>query len=361
MWNNEWWYKNKWRSWVKLTDEDFELSMSILKKEFDENWLHSLGESIMKHPIFNKANYGEGVPQLSYLLRIASYINDLKEFDGFNNVLKAYKTIQHCKSAELELFMAHILIKSNYEVSFIVPKPKKGMTPDILAKCESGEFVVECKFLDDANGEHWFQNYNMHLSMNIMREVPEGKALIYIPENRYLNIWDYGYPDNLSSSNVAAYIDSFDVVNHIAKLKYSFNKNVYIDVPNKGSIYWMDETDEIRTQILTPELSHRFLNKRLVLNGVNKANLQIKKFNKPGVAAIFQSDPVHEIDLKKTLHQLFEGNKELYSKLMGVLVFPAQNILKYIEPILVENPYSDIKLDRFNIRKSLFPALRYRE
>jgi len=361
MWNNEWWFKSKWRSWVKLNDYDFSSSMNILKMEFDEEWLNSLGESKNQHPVLHNINYGEGIPQLSYLLKISSYIKELRDIDGFSNVLKAYKSIQYCKSAELELFMAHILVKSNYEVSFIVPKPKKGMTPDILANCESGEFVVECKFLDDAKGERWFKKYYTYFAMNIMSEVPEGKALIYIPENQYLDIWDYGYPDNLSSSNIAAFIDSFDVINHIKKLKHGFIKNAYIDIPNKGTVYWMDERDENRTQILTPELNHRFINKRLVLNGVNKANLQIKKFNKTGVAAIFQSDPVHEIDLKKTLHHLFEENKVLYSKLMGVLVFPAQNILKYIEPILVENPYSDIKLDRFNIRESLYPALRYRE
>jgi len=360
MWKNKWWYKNKWRSWVNLTDEDFESSMNILKKEFDENWLHSLGVSKDQHPVVNKVSYGEGVPQLSYLLRIASYINDLNELDGFNNVLKAYKSIQLFKGAELELFMAHVLYKSKYDVSFIVPKPKKGKTPDILAKCKNGEFVVECKFIDDAKGELWFNRYYTQFAMNIMNEVPHGKALIYIPENQYLDIWAYGYPNNLVSSSIAAYIDSLDVVNHIKKLKFGFCKNAYIDVHNKGKIYWMDETDEIRSEVNTPELNHRFINRRLISRGVNTANLQIQEFNKPGIAAIFQSKPVYEIDLKKTLCHLFEENKELYSKLMCVLVFPAQNILEYIEPILVENPYSDIQLDEFDIKDSLYPMLRFR-
>lgn len=361
MWNNKWWHKSKWRSWVNLSDDKFEKLINVLMREFDDVWVQSLGENVWKHPLsHNACGYGEGIPQLSYLLRIAGYINDLSNIHGFYNVLKDYKSLQYSKAAELELFLAHVLYKSGYKVSFVIPKPKKGRTPDILVECDDGEFVVECKFLDDVSGERWFNGYRTHFAMNILKEIPPEKALLYFPANEYINIWSYGYPNKLGSYKISAYIDSMDIVNTIKMLKLGFHKSALVDVHNKGTIVWLDKTKSVRSEINLPELNHRFLNKRLICNGVNKANLQIADFNIPGIAAIFQSNPVHEADLKSVLHNLFEENRDIYSKLMAVLVFPAQNILKYIEPILVENPYSELSLDNFNIKEAIYPLLQYK-
>ena len=151
------------------------------------------------------------------------------------------------------------------------------------------------------------------------------------------------------------------MITRIRKLKYGFYPSSYVDIHGVGQLLWMYETDNVRSEIHYPDLYHKFLNKRLINNGVSKAVLQINASNKPGVAAIFQDKSVHEITLKGVLCNLFEKNKKQYSNLMGVLVFPAQNILQYMEPLLIENPYSAYNLEDFSIKQSLYPLLKFKQ
>lgn len=96
---------------------------------------------------------------------------------------------------------------------------------------------------------------------------------------------------------------------------------------------------------------------RLVGNALKKAIAQINEFGKPGIAAAFYFNPPEVGALKLQLPKVFERETEKYRHLMGVLVFPAQNILKYIQPIWISNPYAGFDANEYGLPSALVDTL----
>ena len=61
--------------------------------------------------------------------------------------------------------------------------------------------------------------------------------------------------------------------------------------------------------------------------------------------------------MQLTLPKVFNQHTEEYQYLMGVLVFPAQNILKYIKPIWIENPDTVFNAIDYGLPKTLKDSL----
>jgi len=361
LWESQWWLKNKWRKNISLTNEKLEKYFDVLKSEFDENWYLSLGENRKRHPVAMSLQFGEGLPQISHLLRLAAYIIELSHVDGFARVLKDYKSIQSARNTEFELFMAHALLKSKQDVSFITPKPKKGKTPDLLVKNHNCDYVVECKFLDYAENERWFSQYRFEYGRLIMAEIPENVSLVFIPSTTQLDITQYKFGNSLTNPLVAALVDTLSAIKYIRKIVFGFSVSGDHYIDHIGRFVWSKRESELQTSIHLQDLDYRFLMRRLINNGLNKAIKQINAMHMPGLAAIFQEAPASDGDLVNILHDVFISNPEQYANLMAVIVFPAQNILQYIRPILIENPHSKNKIDDFEIRNALYPLLQFRE
>lgn len=351
IWKNQWWLKHDWRSQIRLTDDELQARINLLKSIFDQKWVQSLGDDPMRHPFLQNLLLGEGVSQVRHILELADQIETLRDLNGFHGVLKKYRSLQHPMSAHLEMFMGGVLKRAGYGVEFIVPCHKKGKTPDILVTAKSGRaFSIECKYLIDANAERWIRRYQDRFFSELQRAVPDGIALYYWHYSD-LEIREYGHPDNLAVPEIAAIIDVMPIVRAIEGLLI---RNVIpgaAEVAGKGALGVFYEDEQMRSRLHAPDLNRRQLIHKLFGGGIQTAARQIREHGVPGIAAIFQSQPASFAAIESWFKKLVENDRELYEGLMGILVFPAQNILHYVRPLWIANPYGELNPASVDIPK----------
>lgn len=354
IWKNQWWLKHDWRSQIRLTDDELQARINLLKPIFDQKWVQSLGDDPMQHPFLRNLLLGEGVSQIRHILELADQIETLRDLNGFHGVLKKYRSLQHPMSAHLEMFMGWVLKRAGYGVEFIVPSHKKGKTPDILVSAKSGRsFSIECKYLIDAVAEHWIRKYQDRFFSELQRAVPDGIGLYYWHYSD-LEIREYGHPDELSVPEIAACVDVMAIKRAIDDLLMRGCFPGFVQLAGKGDVGLFYEDENVRSIVRVAELNRRQLIHRLFGGGVQAAARQIRAHGVPGIAAVFQSQPASFEAIDGWFKKLVENDRELYAGLMGVLVFPAQNILHYVRPLWIANPYGELSPASVDLPKIFF-------
>lgn len=349
IWSNEWWLKPQWREQINLSDEEINRCFEILKSTFNQEWIATLGDDPRYHPLVREVIFGEGLHQIDYLLGLAHKIENLAEVSGFKTVLRSYKKVKEARSAELEMFIASCLIDGGYGTEFITAKPKKGKTPDILASKNGKAFTVECKYVSIAEAEKWITNYNMHFGIKIFDLAPKDTSIIYVPYDQNIDIRSYGYPDKLIPAKLSAELDTLAITNAVQNAHIDTKPPIYISIPGRGEVLLLPEGSETDGRVSIPELNTKFLLNRLFRNGIEAANQQIHEYGRPGIAVTFQAEPADPYSIKQKLDLIISKNPSIYSSLMGVLIFPCQNILKYINPYWVANEFSHYNVDDYGI------------
>jgi len=352
-WRNKWWLKPNWRDFVELPDTELDTLLRILYETYDTKWVNSLGDNLGYHPLIQDITFGKSRHQLLHLVNLADDIKQLHEINGFNGVLKDYKTIQNARNARLELVIAAAMKRVGYEVSFIVPKPKKGKTPDILVSNGDSEFVIECKLVSDANSEIWFNNYSMEFSSSITRMMPKGNSYWYHPSTPPVDINQYRRPNGLMSPKLAAIMATLTVTQFVKEFAHSFQMSVWKEVPGMGEIFLTKDPEQDFGTIHMPEMNRDFLLYRLVNNGLEKANDQIRTYGKPGIAVIFYSGVRNLGLIKKDFNELIDKDPDKYRYLMGMLMLPMQNIMQYIHPYWLCNPMSEFSAEEMGITEKI--------
>ena len=348
-WHNRWWLNPQWRKFVELPHAELDALCNILYETFDSKWIESLGDKLGEHPLIQDITFGKSRHQLMHLVNLADDIQQLRELTGFKRVLDDYKFIQTARSARLELFFAAVMKRVGYEVSFIVPKPKKGKTPDILVSNGESEFVIECKFVRDAKSEVWFDNYSMEFSSSIIRMMPKGISYWYNPSAPPVDIRQYRRSNSLMSPKLAAIMDTLAVTRSITEFTHSFQMSVVKEIPGKGKLFLTKDPEQYFGTIHLPEMNRDFLLYRLVNNGLEKANDQIRTYGKPGIAVIFYSGVRNLGLIERDFNELIDEDPEKYRHLMGMLMLPMQNILQYIHPYWLSNSRSDFSAEEMGI------------
>ncbi len=342
IWSDPWWQKHQWRSQINISDNEFNERIDFLKSVFNRDWQKSLQEDAYSHPLIQSVCLDESLFNIRGLLELADQLRVLKDVTGFAKVLKNYKSIKQARSAQLEMFMAWVMRRDGYSVEFINAKPKKGKTPDILVNQDSEySFVVECKHLEDAAAERWIETYRFNFFQQLHNASKHGISLYY---RHYgdLEIRDYGHPEELVSPVLAAIVDTLPMISAIEKLRVNGAIPGFTQIAGKGEVGLFHEADGMLSEMIIPELNQRQLMSRLFGRGVKQAATQINEYGRPGIAAIFQAQPAAYNVIENRFKGLVEADPELYRKLMGILIFPAQNILHYVQPLWVPNPHSEL-------------------
>ena len=352
-WFDPWWEADSWFSGEGLSKIDFLEGIELLKSLLTPNWVRSLGDDPLRHPFLQLVHFGQGLWQISGLYALAERFRRLRDMEGFTPVLKSYKSLAEARSADLETFMAYVMAKKCQDVSFIRAKSKHGRTPDILAVNHDSEFVVECKTVSDSEAEIWVNNYGRSYSQLIMDAVPEGFEVIFWSSDPDVNPDQYNYLSP-RSYQLAAAIDAYPIIRQIERFG---DRPRYIDMGYPGQLWIIPTGSELRSSISVPSISKEFVGRRLVGNAIRKANRQISDYGKPGIAAISYAAPPDTGALLTKLPQLFGQFREEYRYLMGVLILPAPNILTYIRPVWVANPYSDFAPAEVGLPDLLLEAL----
>jgi hypothetical protein len=355
-WLNPWWEDDHWYGSIAITKQDVLIAVEFLKSIFSKDWARSLGNDPLQHPFLQLIYFGKGLSQINKIYHLAERLRVVIKIDGHKSVLDNYKTIVQAHSANLEIFLAYVMSMTKRDVSFISAKSKKGRTPDILIKNNGKDFVIECKCIQDSDCEKWVSNYSNYYSSLLMNAIPAGCEIFYNLGQLKIDPIDYGYPE-LFSYQLAATIDALPLINFLRSINHFSSKYHYINFGSKGELYVLPTSDKFRSQLGSPEISQGFIGRRLVGNAIKKANLQISEFGKPGVAAVSYGSPPDIGALKQMLPRLFDAHRKEYSLLMGVIIFPMQNLLKYVRPIWIANPFSEFSSEEFGIPESFVNIL----
>lgn len=352
-WFDPWWEQERWFKGIKLSQASFLGEIEFLKTIFTESWVKSLGDDPLQHPFLQMANFGQGLSQIGSLFSLAERLRFLTTVDGYEPVLNSYKSLQEARGADLEIFMAFVLGRVYQTVSFIRAKPKYGRTPDILVNAKISDFVIECKTVSDSQKEIWVDNYSRCFSQVVFSALPDHISVIYRPQAAEIDPKEYSCSMK-GSYQIAAAIDAYLV---LESFQFFHGRPVYVDLGHRGSVVLAPKFEGLSTCIHPPSISHAFIGRRLVENALIKANRQISGYGKPGVVAISYGYPPEKGALRLNLVKLFKQRAKEYEYVMGVLVFPAQNILAYIPPIWVGNPYSKSNPADFELPQALEAVL----
>lgn len=355
-WFDPWWEIDHWYDTIQITKTDVISAVDFLKSIFSSEWVKSLGENSLKHPFLQLIFFGRGVSQLCGIYELAERYRTVISTEGYKSVLANYKTIEHSRSADFEAFFLNVLKKAGCDVSFITAKPKHGRTPDILINNLSNAFVVECKCIQESDSEKWVTNYAHVFGSLIMNAAPDQCGVLYCPVQFAIDPHDYGGPEFVSYQ-LAATIDTLPIVNYLKSIRLLSPQHRYIDLGSKGYLYIFPKCIEFPSQSYMPEISSKFVGRRLVQNAIQKASSQIRAFGKPGIAAVFYDSPPDIGVLKQELPKIFKEHKEDYALLMGVVIFPAQNLLNYVRPMWISNPFASSAPEDYGLPSLLMNAV----
>ncbi|BBB26812.1 hypothetical protein [Amphritea japonica] len=356
-WFNPWWLEDRWYSpGATVQKVDIVEAIELLKTVLTKEWVMSLGDDPFRHCFIQLIHFGKGLSQLSNIYQQAKKLRLALELDGHESIIDSYKRVEQAGSAKLELFMAYVMSETGYDVSFIKAKPKKGRTPDILVDLQGNRFVVECKSLQDSVTEQWFDDYVSEFGRLVMFLIPTGYEVAYRPIDIELDPSDYGYP-NYGSYKLAATVDALPIIQKLKQIGPFTPKYQYHDLGSKGELYIAPSGVGLTGRMAIPEITQAFVSRRLLSNGVKKAAAQILEYGLPGMVSVFYTSPPDIGVLKCDLLKLFAADIDAYKLVIGVLIFPAQNILRYIQPIWVSNPYADNKAEDFGLPSLLSKEL----
>lgn len=336
-WDSRWWEKPIWRDQVALTDARISELMSVLRGVFDAAW-QADNQDYPRHPVYQKLVFGEGVSQFGSLLGKAKQYELLRNVHGFKRVREGYENPATWEAADLEMLMGEVFSHPGFEPEYIVPRSRMGKTPDLLVSTEAGRFTVECKRLQEADGEQWISHYQRAWP-HYLRKAAEPYGLFLDSGDKAIDIRDYGHPHCLSLPSLSAAIDAAPLVALVNNLKQKRKANVLVShqeynlailggpLANSGSI-------------TLPGLSEKFLLRRLIGNGMKAGSKQVMNYYEkegvPGVVSIWQGYPCDFSRLGGAIVK--ELIKPEHKGVMGVIVHQMGNILTYQSPLWVSSP-----------------------
>lgn len=241
-------------------------------------------------------------------------------------------------SANIEMLMGYVFKDEGMPVEFIVPKSKKGPTPDILVHSPSGSFTIECKRLEEAKGEQWIERFQMAY-FRAFREVEADALHAYVvPHNPYLKLREIGFPNMPPNPERYARLMAEPIVKVLKQMRArgQIDSVLYTDTHD---LALLSEPYLNFSGIWAPEPDTRFPMRRLMSN-VSRAAGQIsdyaKKHGIPGVLVVWQASPCDYDYLNAQLLRVMATPE--YKDVLGIMVMKMGNILSYQHPLWVRSP-----------------------
>lgn len=340
-WENPWWLDEKWI-------EDFELDRKLvfhkieyLKTVFDKDWLKKYEGNPLGNIILRSTLYSKSIFNLTAILELSGWLQDLKNIAGIHNIIKSLKSSDMCFSAELELEIGFVFHESGYFIEFPIPKSKKGKTPDILVKKDNEIYSLECKKLKTSNFESFTNNIVNNISISLLELAKDENVTISF--NLSSKIIDKLHTLYKNDDDTDLYIrevikevsDSCEKI-HENSYKWLFSVNDEI-----GEGYLSKGYVREQTIINTPEIPDKFKYNRMFENGIKKALTQLENTGYNGLVVVHAKELPDYIYLKEKLNDLFHVERK-YKQVVAVMVFPQQYFFSRTQPCIVCNKYSEV-------------------
>lgn len=358
-WLDAWWEEENWISQSRFTLEDIRFSIDVLKTIFTAEWAEKIGDNDVANIFLRNIRYGKSIWQHRYIIELGRQIALLRDRPGFTSVLSRLLSIDDSESADMELSLAALLLENSFDIEFPVPKPKRGKSPDIVARCGDETVALECKQLEASNKQRWLDGYYHHASHLLREGLDNAERHIQFefevpPVDRYFG------RDGKAIREASAVAEEManQVIFHARGLfvksssplcfgieGIGYGRYISTSVPNSG---WMH----------LPSMSDDRLFARLFSNGIARASEQLRTVDFPGIAAIYADHSPSLEYAQNEFEIIVRKEPSHYAHLVACLVFQRQALFHYRPPLLLVNPVSNIKFSQLNASEVIRKAYR---
>lgn len=348
-WSDSWWLDERWIENLNETRDDVEKAVEYLKGIFTSDWLKNYTGNPVANVLLRNTQYGQGLPYLENLISLSQHLKELEKIPTINAVIKNLKSSHESDSANMELELGYVFHNEGYTVEFPVPKSKKNKTPDVIVEKGNEKFAVECKKLKISKFESWIDQVLRALSIKAFNLAEEsGFGIRYEFSKEIMPHLHSLYKNNES---IEVPIDNLlmrlsDSINRVSNKNHDW---ACIINENIGEGYISRNLIRTKGLLRTPEIPNSFKFGRLFENGIKNAMSQLTNLDCPGIAVIhLNAIPDYDF-ISDEMNKVFFANSETYSNIIGILVFPWQNMFERSQPCFVVNKTANFDIENSNM------------
>ncbi len=337
---NPWWLKDNWLEVIPRTPEQVQAAFQYLRQVFDADWLRAYSGEPVENLLLRSVLYGGDAFRRAHLILLAERLQRLQEAPGIHVLVSALKGRGESDAADMELELADIFFQKGFQVEFPIPKPSKGKTPDIRISKGNERLAIECKLLKIGELPAW-----LNAAFSAATSEVFGLAKVhgfagqfqFEPETAtYL----LGLRSNGVEANTAGEMLTRQIAYQIKLASDRERKQVWIEIQNIGSGFFYKAESTAGSIVHNPDTPDEFLFRRLFKNALIPAVEQLQREDIPGIVAIHARDVPSEELLAKEVDRFLEQNRNNYTNIHAVLIFPWQSWFQRNRPRLIVNPLS---------------------
>lgn len=349
-WLDAWLEEENWVSQSRFTLQEIRSAIDVLKTVFTAEWAEKIGDNDVANIFLRNIRYGKSIWQHRYIIELGRQIAILRDRPGFTSVLFRLLSINDSESADMELAMAALLLNNSFDIEFPVPKPKRGKSPDIIARRGDQIVAFECKQLEASNKQRWLDSYSHHASRLLRDGLDNNERHIQF-EFDELPIDRYFSRDGKAIREAAAVADEManQMISYVRSLFVGSSSPLLFGIKGIGFGRFVSTSVPNSAWMRLPSMTDDRLFARLFSNGILRASEQLRTVNAPGIAAIFaEHSPSFEY-AQNAFVTIVRKEPSRYAHLTACLVFQRQALFQYRPPLLLVNPESQIGFDRLNV------------
>ncbi|MGB5081777.1 MAG: hypothetical protein WBO23_13655 [Burkholderiales bacterium] len=349
-WRNPWWEDENWVSQSKYTLPQIRAAVEELKAVFSSEWATKIGKNDVANIFLRNVRYGQSIWQHRYIVELGQRIATLRDRPGFASVLSRLLSVDGSESANMELSLAALLLRSSFDIEFPVPNPNRGKSPDIIACCRDEVVAFECKQLEVSNKQQWLDSY-YHYASQLLRDHLDNKERQVQFEFDEPPVDRYFQRDGKPICEATAVADELIgcMISHVRGQFAASSSPCLFGIEGIGHGRFVGKTEPSSAWMRFPLMSEDRLFARLFSNGIARASEQLRAADFPGIAAIYaEYSPSFEY-AQGEFGAIVSNEPSLYGHLTACLVFQRQALFQYHPPLLLVNPASRVKFDQLNV------------
>lgn len=349
-WLDAWWEEENWVSQSRFSLEEIRSSIEVLKTVFTAEWAEKIGDNDVANIFLRNVRYGKSIWQHRYIIELGRQIALLRDRPGFTSVLSRLLSIDDSESADMELSLAALLLNNSFDIEFPVPKPKRGKSPDIIARRGDETVAFERKQLEASNKQRWLDSYYHHASHLLRDGLDNAERHIQFefdepPVDRYFSL-------NGKATREATAVAEEMAIQMISQVRGRFVESsspLLFGIEGIGYGRFVSTSVPDSAWMHLPSMTDDRLFSRLFSNGIARASEQLRTVDFPGIAAIYaEHSPSFEY-AQSEFETIVRKEPSRYAHLTACLVFQRQALFSYRPPLLLPNPVGRIRFDQLKV------------
>lgn len=346
----------------RFTLEEIRSSIEVLKTVFTAEWAEKIGDNDVANIFLRNIRYGRSIWQHRYIIELGRQIALLRDRPGFTSVLSRLLSVDDSESADMELSLAALLLNNSFDIEFPVPKPKRGKSPDIVARRGAETVAFECKQLEASNKQRWLDSYYHHASHLLRDGLDNAERHIQFefeepPVDRYFG------QDGKAIREATAVAEEMtnQMISHVRGLFVESSSPLLFGIEEIGYGRFISTSVPDSAWMRLPSMTDDRLFARLFSNGIARASEQLRTVTFPGIAAIYAEHSPSLEYAQSEFETIVRKEPSRYTHLAACLVFQRQALFGYRPPLLLVNPISRVSFDQLEVNRVIRKAYALEE